>query len=455
MQTSRVNSNDMDWFRTAFSRANADANGEPPAQLGLIRERAFLKFSEEGLPSGKNEDWKYTSLKSLARRDPLSAPKQKESDLARSSIEEALSFQIPENSIVFVDGRFAPQLSSALDGNKGFSCARILDLVAKDSEVETDWQNELLSNQEVEDSPIISTLNLALFTDGLYLRVPRDVRVDEPIWLIHFGSDAQEASAHTRNVLVLEEGSCASIVEAFIGERDARDYLRTSVTRARIGENAKLTHTKLVKESCGTTHLGILEADLSRASRLASHTITFGGELVRNEVHPRLLGPGAHADLFGITAIGGSQHVDNHTSIDHVSANCTSEEIFRGVYAGESRGVFGGTIFVRPGAQKTNAIQSNNNILLSDKAQVNTRPQLKIYADDVKCTHGATIGQLDDEALFYMRSRGIQEEMARRLLVEAFARTVTEKIEHDGLRDCAHTLLSNRLSELVASASAD
>jgi Fe-S cluster assembly protein SufD len=299
-----------------------------------------------------------------------------------------------------------------------------------------------LANQE--EHPF-TALNTAFLHDGVFLYLPRGRVVEEPIVLQFVASSAAEASFHAPRVLVVAEAnSQARLVEDYVGQGQAA-YFTNAVTELQAGEGAILDHYLLQRERPNGFHVGHLQVRLERSSRLTAHSLDFGGQLVRHEVHVALAGEGGECTLNGLYLAGGQQLIDNHTRIDHARAHCTSHQLYKGILDGQARGVFSGKIQVHQDAQKTDARQTNQTLLLSNEALINTKPQLEIYADDVKCTHGATVGQLDTESLFYLRSRGLGEPEARRLLVFAFANDIIGRVEIEALRSRLESdLLANQ-----------
>jgi Fe-S cluster assembly protein SufD len=281
--------------------------------------------------------------------------------------------------------------------------------------------------------------------DGLYLHLPRGTSIAEPIHAL-FISTANDAVAHPRNVIIGEEGTEATVVEHYAGLNDA-SYLTNAVTQIFAAGNAAITHYKLQQETSRALHFAGIHAAQSRASRLESHSIALGALLARNDITTAFDAEGCEATLNGLYLVGGRQHVDHHTRIDHAQPHGTSREYYKGILDGASRGVFNGKVIVHPGAQRTDAHLANHNLLLSKAAEIDTKPQLEIDADDVKCTHGATVGQLDDAQMFYLRSRGVDEAMARSLLTFAFAHDVIGRIRIASLRTRLEQVLFARLPQ--------
>ncbi|MCC6953059.1 MAG: Fe-S cluster assembly protein SufD, partial [Deltaproteobacteria bacterium] len=281
------------------------------------------------------------------------------------------------------------------------------------------------------------------------LVIERGAEVVAPIHFLYCSTGTADHASYPRLLLLCGESCSCNVVETFVALSDAR-YLSAPVTEVVVGANARVTHTKVQAESTSAFHIGSLWVDQARSSNFTSNVFHFGGALVRSEINPVMNGEGSECYLNGLTAVGASQHIDNHTVIDHAKPNAFSREIYKGIYDGSARGVFSGTIIVREDAQKTNAIQQNHSILVSENASVDSKPQLKIWADDVKCTHGATVGQLDEHALFYLRSRGIGKETARNMLLHAFASEVIQHVPQESLRESLEGRLLSNLGQHLA-----
>jgi Fe-S cluster assembly protein SufD len=332
--------------------------------------------------------------------------------------------------LVFVNGRFVPELSSLAglpEGVKVTSLARAL------RERPAAVEPHLARYIRHEEQPFIA-LNTAFLWDGAFLSVGRGVVLERPVHLVCVSVPAGEPiMSFPRALIVAEPGSRLTLVQSFLGvEEDA--YLSDSVTEVVVGERAAVDHYKLVLESAAGFHVGALQVALGPRSKFMSHFLTLGGGWVRNEARAVLGGEGGECTLNGLYLAEGRQHVDNHTVIDHAQPNCASHELYKGILDGQAHGVFNGKIFVRPDAQKTDAKQTNQTLLLSDEATIDTKPQLEIFADDVKCTHGATVGQLDADSIFYLQSRGIGRDAARALLTYAFANDIVQRIQVEPVR---------------------
>jgi Fe-S cluster assembly protein SufD len=417
-----------------------------PSWLREIRRAALDRFGDLGFPTTKHEEWRFTNVSKLASTEfaPAPPPSTPGEDLARTILGRAQAWALPGNAafhaLFFINGSFVPTWSetSVPPGVQIGSLAGAIGDSAKQLE------HHLARYASYSDHAFVA-LNTALFEGGAFIDIKPHRLVEEPIALIFITSPLDQAHmTHPRNLLLVGAGAQASIVEVHVG-MPGHPYLKNVVTELVAGDSAVVDYTRLQDEGTGVYHVGILQVEQARSSSVTTHTVSLGGSLDREEARAVLNGEGAEALLHGLYVIGGHQHVDNHTLIDHAKPHCASREVYKGVLDGYAGGVFNGKIAVRKDAQKTDSKQSNKNLLLSENATINTKPQLEIYADDVKCTHGATIGQVDPEAVFYLRSRGIGLVEARNLLVQAFANDILDRIKFEPLRASLRQTLAGRL----------
>lgn len=407
--------------------------------LADTRQRAFDRFLAEGWPSTRIDAWRHTSLISL-EHERFGVPGPDAAQRLRRQL-EALVGTLREGDpgywMVFVDGAHDPALSGPAKLPAGAELASLAQLLESAPErVEAHF-----GVPEDGHSPV--ALNTALTTDGAFVHLKRGVVVEQPIHLV-FVAAASRVANHVRNLVVAEAGAQATIVEHHVKVHDDPS-LSNIVTRIDCADDARITHLKLQQESEQAVHLAHIEAQQARGSMFASHSLSFGARLARNDIVARFNGPGCEALLNGLYHVDGKRHVDHHTCLDHAQPNGTSHEYYRGILDGSSRGVFSGRILVAPGAMRTDAVQRTDSLLLSRQAEADARPELEIYADDVKCAHGATIGRIDEAALFYLRTRGIDEERARNLLTWAFAAESLSRIGLASLQRRARTALLSRL----------
>ncbi len=406
-----------------------------PAWLQTLRKSAFERFAELGLPTTRHEDWKYTNVSSIAKAAFAAG--------ARPTAEELSWIKTPaaRTRIVFVNGVYSPELSELSRLPNGISVLPLSGAAGSSRLLEGH-----LARYARHDDHAFVALNTALFEDGAVIEIASAAIVEEPVHLLFVTLPAAEpVISNPRNLIVARRESQAAIVEEYWSATEGAHFTN-AVTEIVAEEGSILDHYKLQLESEQAWHVATVQGLQERSSTLNSFNFCFGGSLVRNDLNSVLDGEGAECILNGLSVASGRQHIDNHTALDHAKPNCNSRELYKGVWDGRSTGVFNGKIFVRKDAQKTNAIQSNKNLLLSENAAVNTKPQLEIYADDVRCTHGATVGQIDREAMFYMQSRGIERAAARDLLTYAFAGDIFDHVKVENLRVRLEEVLYRKLS---------
>ncbi len=417
-----------DTYRSHLARVEKSDAGDAFRWLQPLRQAAFTRFCELGFPTIRDEEWRFTNTAPIARTvfDPAPSSEGVETNnMAPFTLRESGAHRV-----VFVNGRFAPELSVAGSLPSGTIISGLSDAARKHRFI---VEAHLGQYASVENHAF-TALNTAMLEDGAFVYVPKGTVVDAPIHLLFLSDgDAAPWVAHPRNLIVTETSSQVTIVETYAA-LGGGVHFTNAVTEIVAGEDAVIDHYRIGLEPSEAYHVGSLHLHQRRSSSLTSHNVTFGGALVRNDVHAVLADEDCDCTLNGLYMIEGTQHVDNHLVIDHAKPHCRSWEYYKGILDGESRGVFSGRINVYENAQKTDAKQTNMSLLLSDHAQVESKPQLEIFADDVKCTHGATIGQLNDEAVFYLRSRGINRQDARSLLTFAFAGENLDKIRVASLR---------------------
>jgi Fe-S cluster assembly protein SufD len=401
------------------------ANGAPE-WLVAARRAGIERFAALGFPTTKNEDWHFTSPSPIAERE-FTFYAGRSGRVSKADL-ETFGFGSDWHTMVFVNGRFAADVSSIAGMERGVRLLPLADAWTSAPEL-TRRVGTVLSDQ-----PTFTALSSAFMPDGAVLHVPKDVEVRTPIHLV-FVVDAEGAGRVTypRNLIVVDRGAKATVVESYVGLADA-SYFTNAVSEVVLGDGATLNHYKIQREAPRAYHVGTVEATQGRDSHFVSFSFATGGALTRTNIYTMLAGEGCGATLNGLYMLDAEQHCDHQTRIEHLAPNCFSREVYKGVLDGRSHGVFNGRVYVHPEAQKTDGKQTNNTLLLSEHAQMDTKPQLEIFADDVKCTHGATVGKLDEMALFYMKSRGVAAEAAKRLLIYAFAADVLESIEHADVR---------------------
>jgi len=432
-------------YSEVFDRLQKHATGREPAWLQRLRENGHARFSEAGFPTTRDEDWRFTNVNAIART-PFRIASSERPKFATHTIEPFLAAK-SACLLVFVNGYYSPE-HSKLDGlAAGLEVHPLAELLARDPQR---VERHLGSYADLRRDPF-TALNTALWKDGAYVHIRRRAVIDEPIHLLYVSTGADEAvMTHPRTLVVAESESQAAVVESYVSTGEDTAFCN-SVTELVAGEGSNIAHCMIEQENRQSYNVSTLRLQQARDSHVASHSLLLGGALVRNNVHPVLAGEGAECLINGLFIGGGRQHLDNFMLVEHASPNCSSRQFYNGILDGQSRGVFHGRIIVHKDAQKTDAKQTNRNLLLSDDARIDTKPQLEIYADDVKCTHGATIGQLDENSLFYLRARGFDETMARRMLLHAFAKECLDRVAQPGVRGFLGDLIQSRLLDVAQS----
>jgi Fe-S cluster assembly protein SufD len=430
-------------WRAAWETFRSGLPGNEPAWLGMRRAAAMARFEEVGFPTTRDEDWRHTSVAPISRTafrlaDDRDAAGVREEDLAAVVFGHAFD----GHQIVFVDGRYAPELSDApqRDGVVIRSLREVLD---DQPQLVEAW----LGRHAEPTASAFAALNTAFLSDGAFVSVPAGTVLREPIHVVFYstrGGSLEPTVSHPRVFALVGRGAQATLVESYGGTEDEA-YFTNAVSEVVLEDGAVVEHYRIQRESERAFHVGTLGLFQGRASNLTSHAVVMGAELSRLDVRQLFGGEGGECVLNGLFMVAGTQHADIHTWVDHAQPHCTTRELYKGVLDGKSRGVFVGKVFVRPGAVKTDAQQTNKNLLLSKEALVDSLPQLEILNDDVKCKHGSTTGQLDALALFYLRSRGVGEAAARSLLTYAFASDVVMRMKVEALRTGLAEHLERRL----------
>lgn len=412
-----------------------EATNEPSA-LKELRQAAFTKFVKEGFPTVKNEEWKYTNIQPLVNKTYLL---NEDVDVANIDLSKAEIPGLDAHRIVLINGQYVLMFST-LGEEAGLTVKPI-----EEAAEEAAFQKHFAQHADKTDNPFVA-LNTALYTAGIYLSVAKNSVISKPIHLIHVATGGEAFFSQTRNLFVLGANAEVEIIESFITTDDTAHNLHNKVTEIVLDENAKLQHYYLQVADEVSNYINHTEVYQTKHSLYNNYNCNFpGSSFVRNDINVRMDAEQVESHLYGINLLAGKQFVDNHTVVDHMKPHGESYEWYKNIPQEESTAVFNGKIFVREDAQKTNAFQQNNNLLLGDKATVNSKPQLEIFADDVKCSHGCTMGQFDEDALFYLRARGVGEESARILLVHAFAFDVTSRFSNDVVRLYVEDLVAKGL----------
>lgn len=403
---------------------------------GGVGKEAMESIKNMDFPTTRNENWKYTRVTPIIKHD-YKIYKDTKSNL---DIESYKITGLKANVLVFVNGYFAPEKSIILSHDKNLIITNIAQ-ARKDYESILESYFAKLADHKNE---IFTAINTAYSEDGAFIFIPDNTVVDLPIHLVYL-SQGDSVISQPRNIIVSGKSSSAKVIITHESIGDGKS-LTNSVTEIWVKENAHLSIDKVQYESDNSSHISTEQVYQHSDSNFTINTITLNGGIVRNNLNIELDAPNCESNLYGLYLLKGNQHVDNHTLVDHKKPNCNSNELYKGIMDDKSTGVFNGKVFVRPDAQKTNAFQSNSNILLSDDATINSKPELEIYADDVKCSHGSTTGQMDKEAIFYLRARGLGEDSARNMLMYAFASDVIENIKVEALKEKINTFLEKKFS---------
>ncbi|MFQ3238662.1 MAG: Fe-S cluster assembly protein SufD [Olleya marilimosa] len=403
-----------------------------------VRSEAIKTFEAKGFPTKKDEAWKYTSLNSVLKHDYSLFPKQ-DNALEYSDIKKYFLDDIDTYKIVFIDGKYSSNLSQTThDG---------IDVCLMSSALHKPKYQLIIENyfNKVAGKEGLTSLNTAFSKEGAYIHIPKNKVVAKPIQIVHFSTGNEAAlMLQPRNLIVVDENSHVQIIERHQSLTD-NPVLTNSVTEIVANKRAIVDYYKVQNDNINASLIDSTFVEQKRESHVSVHTFSFGGKLTRNNLNFYQNGEYMDSTLNGVTIIGDKQHVDHNTLVHHIEPNCESHQDYKGIFNDSSTGVFNGKVVVNKEAQKTNAFQSNNNILLSDKATVNSKPQLEIFADDVKCSHGCTIGQLDESALFYMKSRGIPEKEAKGLLMYAFSNNVLKSVKIPELKQRITKIIANKL----------
>jgi Fe-S cluster assembly protein SufD len=431
---------ETDAYFEQFERFESAAR--QPSWLFPLRKAGFARFAELGFPTTKDEDWRFTNVAPIASLPFRPLLDANGNGITADALDRFTFAHLNGPRLVFIDGHFASALSTTPTDKR----ARVTSLgAALDSD--SAFLEKHLGRYAGIERNAFAALNSAFFQDGAFIHVPPGVALAEPIRLL-FVSTGKEAGAttHPRNLIIADKRSRVTVIESFVSAHDAPHFTNT-VTELVAGDDAVVEHLKFQDESDQAFHIATVHGEFGRHSRVKAHSFALGARLSRNNIHTRLAGEGLECVLNGLYLTKGSQLADHHMVVEHAQPRCASHEYFNGILDDKSKGVFHGRILVQSVAQKTDAKQTNKNILLSDDATVDTKPQLEIYADDVKCTHGATVGQLDEDAIYYLRSRGVGLDTAKQMLIHAFAGEIIDRVKCEPAREELDKLIWHRLEE--------
>ena len=437
--TPRASAKGAEPFLEKFHRFETEPH--QPSWLLPLRKAGMARFAELGFPTVHDEDWRFTNVAPLARLPFKPAMDSTEDAAARAALGKYIFANLPGSRLVFVNGHFHAALSVPGKLSAGVKVASLATALTTDSV----FIEPQLGRSALTDDNSFAALNQAFFLDGGYVHIPANQTVEEPIQLIFISTARHNGDTiQPRNLIVAGAGSKATVIESYLAVDDAA-YFTNAVTEIVAGDNAVLEHVKFQDEAPDAFHLATIAGNLGRTSHVNIHSFALGARLSRNNIRAKLAGEGLECILNGLYLTRGEQLADHHMIVEHAQPHCASHEYFNGILDDKSRGVFHGRIYVHPVAQKTDAKQTNKNLLLSDDATADTKPQLEIYADDVKCTHGATVGQLNDESIFYLRSRGLGKDTARRMLIHAFAGEIIARVKHAAVREELDKVIWERL----------
>lgn len=435
----------QDLLLTSFRALERTRAKKDPAWLYRLRQAAIERFAELGFPATRLEDWRFTNVAPLAKI-PFELANGRDSFAKTGIIEAALPNENFASRLVFLNGHYVEE-ASRTDELPPEVRVGSLERLLRESGGEIEQH---LARYADYRSHAFVALNTAFWQGGAFVYLPRGTVLEKPIHVVFLtAGNGTPVVSHPRNLIVAERDTQCTLVESYAGLSEGVCF-SNAVTEIAAGENAVVDHYKIQTENERSFHIATLQVQQERSAGFTTTSVSFGGSLVRNEITAVLNAEGAECALNGLYLARGKQHVDYHTTIDHAKPHGASRQLYHGVLDGQATGVFNGRIVVRPEAQKTDAIQKNRNLLLSEEAVIDTKPQLEIFANDVRCTHGATIGQMDPEALFYLRSRGIGLEEARNLLIYAFAAEVLDRIRPASVRSRVEEGLQARLARAAS-----
>lgn len=402
------------------------------------RAKAITEFERVGFPNKKNEEWRFTNISPIVNTDF-----QIKKDVAKKHLVEKLAeYNFDANIVVIYNGNYSTELSKITEDNDKVFIGRFTDAYIKGFEKVFEQHFGKYASDKVEG---FTALNTSMINSGLFVYVPKGASLKKPVMIINFIEESDtEIFANHRNLIVIEESGSAEVSEVYYADGKKASFSNV-VTEIYLGENAELHYNKVQNEGDSAYHVGTTQVEQKNHSRLYSMTISWGGRLIRNNLNSVINGGGIDCYFRGFYLTKGEQIIDNHTLADHAMPNSHSNEFYKGILDDKGTGIFNGKIMVRQDAQKTNAYQTNKNILLTNEATINSKPQLEIFADDVKCSHGATTGQINPDEIFYLRARGISEDEARKLLLSAYAHEIIDEVKNEELKGLLVKTLDSKL----------
>lgn len=431
-------------YREAFRSRQGEIAGACPTWVARLRESAMDRFEELGFPSVKDEEWKYTNVAPISKLSFGIVPESPGRVVTAAEVAQLGCVEAEKSQLVFVNGVLREDLSSLSELPAGVTAIDLTRAIVNENYREL-IREHLARGVDYNANGFIA-LNTAMIDSGAFVLIPKGLVIEKPLSLLFISdSSGGTVAAFPRVLVVAEENSSATLLESYVSVGDSISFTN-AVVEITLKDGARLEHYKVQREGAEAFHIGTTSADLGPNSSYDSTTINFGAQLSRHDVAVKMAHEGAECWVDGLYVVSSSQHTDTHSVIDHQQPHCTSHQLYKGILDGKSRAVFNGKIFVRHGALKTDAMQTNKNLLLSNEARVDTKPQLEILADDVKCAHGAAVGQIDEDELFYLETRGIHAELARNLLTYGFAEEVIGKIKIDSIRAQLDAAVLNRLN---------
>jgi len=437
-----ANIENKNWYTKNFNKFEKSLNGQSKTKLHQTRRIAFEQFVKDGFPATNLEEWKFTNISRMNKFNFTPASLVEKVSVTKEEAEKNLFSDPDVNLIVMVNGYVDKKLSSIQPGLK----IEFKNL-SEAGLYETSFGEKFLKNDFVNKDGM-AYLNTAFLNDGLILSIADNTIIEKPVYILFLNGNANEnLLIQPRNIYSVGKNSQLKIIESF-ASLDSNPYLFNSITEIYLDENSNIEFDRVQDEADSVFHVNRTQVMQKRSSVFTSSVISIGGEIVRNDINSALIEENSECHFFGLYLADGKRMIDNHSLIDHAVPHCHSNELYKGILDGESHGIFNGKVIVRKDAQKTLAYQSNKNLLLSQKAKINTKPQLEIFADDVKCSHGATVGQLDEQSMFYLQSRGINRLVAKSILIKAFASDVLDNVNDDDLREKLNKQILEKLHQV-------
>jgi len=430
------------WLTDLFSNYEDKLNGQSNHPIVSFRKSAFEAFQSADIPTRRDEDWKYTSVAKIFNNSLVHGDKV---EITQSDIASHLFSDLEVTQIVYVNGRLVESLSSIGNIHEGFGITKLS--TALQNKTSNNWIQDLNKVNGGTDVNAFLSLNRAFANEGLVIAAEKNITIEKPVHILHINLNSENEYFTSPQLYIHGKPSSSfTVIESHIGSTDTK-YFSNIVNRVDVEDNARVTHYKIQQEGTSALQISNTIARQGRDSVFTSYVVDIGGSMIRNNLSTDLLDQGTVTNYFGVYIGDNSQHIDNQTFIDHAVPHCDSNELYKGILTGKARGVFNGKVMVREDAQKTNAFQQNSSLVLSPTAIMDAKPQLEIYADDVKCSHGATIGQLDENSIFYLKSRGISEQNAKSLLQKAFVGEVVMHVKIPQVRDAILDMIDMKLSK--------